>query len=135
MTDFQLLPSPADPQPSASKPHPIQPLEMDGKGVLRFKENALVDYCVKQVGLNKLVALFDLDKHAEDWNQLAQLIGYSHAGSPSYLTDETYRAAKEMYESGCSEAESRAIASRELLEEAEDRIAKAIDLLNGDEKS
>ncbi len=115
--------------------HPIQPLELDDSGVLRFKANAIVDYCVKQVGLNNLAAVFRIGEreHAEDWSQLAQLIGYSHSGSPSYMDHETWRAAKEMYDSGSSEPMARATASRELLEEAEDRIARAIDVLNGDD--
>lgn len=114
--------------------HPIQPLEFDDHGVLRFRRNPIVDYCVKQVGLNNLAAMFSRDEHADDWNQLAQLIGYSHSGSPSYLDGETWRAAKDMHEKGLSEAEARAASLRELLSAAEDRQAKAIDILNGDDE-
>lgn len=114
--------------------HPIQPLELDAKGVLRFKRNAIVDYCVQQAHLNKLSAMFDRDEYADDWNQLTQLIGYSHSGSPSYLNQETWYAAQEMHEKGLGEHEARSRALRGLLEASEDRIAKAIDALNGDEE-
>lgn len=116
--------------------HPIQPLELDDQGLLRFKANAIVDYCVKEVGLNKLAAMFRIGEaeHADDWNQLAQLIGYSHSGPPSCLSQETWYAAKEMHEKGISEHEARARALRDLLDAAEDRIAKAIDMLNGDDE-
>ncbi len=114
--------------------HPIQPLELDDHGVLRFKANAIVDYCVKQVGLNQLAVLFRVGQaeHADDWNQLAQIIGYSHSGSPSYLGEEAWSAAGRMYNEGMSEAEARAVALTELLADAKDRIAKAVDVLNGD---
>ncbi len=57
--------------------HPLQPIILDDNKQPRFKENAIVRYMKDQVGLNKLAAL---DFPQEDWEQLAQLIGYSLSG-------------------------------------------------------
>jgi len=73
--------------------HPIQPLEDDGNGVLRFKQNAIVRYLVDSgIGLNALAVM---NFYKEDWEQLAQLIGYSLSGfgDLSYVSDKTYEAA------------------------------------------
>ncbi len=97
--------------------HPIQPLEDDGKGVIRFKANAIVRYLLDHGGidLNKL-ALLDFSR--EDREQFAQLIGYSHSGACDlgYMTDETLSAARQMYDAGKSELQAR-------LEDAEAQLA------------
>jgi hypothetical protein len=36
--------------------HPIQPTELDTRGVLRFKQNHLVDIMLTEYGQNKLMA-------------------------------------------------------------------------------
>jgi hypothetical protein len=77
------------------KKHPIQPLVKDGEGVIRFKENAIVRFMANQVGLNNLATM---NFCAEDWEQFAQLIGYSHSGAPSYVSDETLEAAMRIHE-------------------------------------
>lgn len=75
-------------------PHPIQPLDDDGKGVLRFKGNAIVRHLLDKGGidLNKLACLEFSD---EDRQQFAQLIGYSLSGygELSYVDDPAYHAA------------------------------------------
>lgn len=75
--------------------HPIQPLQLDDKGVLRFKENAIVRHLLDNGGidLNKLACL---DFTCEDREQFAQLIGYSLSGYADlgYVTDATYAAAQ-----------------------------------------
>ena len=111
-----------------NKSHPIQPLVLDDKGTLRYKQNAIVRHCVSQVGLNTLAKMNFSD---EDWNQLAQLIGYSHAGSPSYLNEETSAAAWAMHERGLSEAEALVEALREQLQDANERIGSAAATLLG----
>ncbi len=93
------------------KYHPIQPLEKDSHGTLRFKENKIVshilDWCASKNGhvgytmdtrgpapdLNSLSAM---DFSKEDWQQLAQLTGYSLDGyaSLSYVDDEAVQCAK-----------------------------------------
>lgn len=87
---------------------PIQPLELDASGVLRFKKNAVVCYLLDNGGLdmNKL-AMVDFPN--EDREQFAQLIGYSHSGSGDlgYMSDETYLAAAKMHEMGVSDTQAR----------------------------
>jgi hypothetical protein len=74
--------------------HPIQPIEKDDKGILRFKENKMVVYLLYHGGidLNKLAVL---NFSNEDRQQFAQLIGYSldGYGELSYVSDDAYEAA------------------------------------------
>ena len=78
--------------------HPIQPLEEDKHGVLRFKENKIVRYLLDNGGLdlNKLAVL---DFSDNDREQLSQLIGYSLSGfgDLSHVSDEAYYAAESMH--------------------------------------
>lgn len=86
--------------------HPIQPLAKDESGVLRFKLNAIVRYLVDNgVGLN---ALAMMDFPQQDWEQLAQLIGYSldGFGELSYVSDAVYGAAQRMAD-GADERDAR----------------------------
>jgi hypothetical protein len=80
--------------------HPIQPIEKDARGVLRFKPNKIVEHLLEHGGidLNKLAVM---DFSREDREQFAQLIGYSLSGfgSLSYVSDETYAAAEAMSKS------------------------------------
>jgi hypothetical protein len=74
--------------------HPMQPVILDDHGTARFKRNKIVRYLIDQghergLGLNDLARMgnaFD----QEDWQQLAQLIGYSVSGAAdlSYMSDE-----------------------------------------------
>ena len=83
--------------------HPVQPLVTDPHGRLRFKRNAIVDHLTT----GKLNDLAAMDFPQEDWEQLAQLIGYSldGFGTLSYVTDETYdRAATQAATSGSEQA-------------------------------
>lgn len=62
--------------------HPSQPLYKDSQGVIRFKQNKIVEYLknesqLRGMGLNHLV-IIDFPK--EDWDQFYQLIGYSVSG-------------------------------------------------------
>jgi hypothetical protein len=76
---------------------PMQPLVVDSRGTLRFKENTLVrkllDFGTEHgYGLNQMAVE---DFTPEDRMQLAQLIGYSLSGygTLSYVTDESYDRA------------------------------------------
>lgn len=85
------------PEPSAvevSDKHPIQPLAKDEHGVIRFKKNHIVDF----LAAGKLNELATMDFPKEDYEQLAQLIGYSLSGFGTlpYVTDETYDRAEAM---------------------------------------
>lgn len=82
------------------KPQPMQPIVRDGKGVIRFQENAivrtLIDYCTnKGLSMNEL-ALMNFRR--EDREQFAQLIGYSVSGfgELGYVRPSTLRRAEEI---------------------------------------
>lgn len=98
--------------------HPIQPLETDEHGVLRFKPNAIVRYLLDSGPFD----LNHLARHGfseEDFGQFAQLIGYSldGFGTLSYVKDETYGAAVRMQADGISELEARNAYLTEMIEE------------------
>lgn len=112
--------------------HPIQPLELDSRGVLRFKANAIVCHLLDHGGIdmNKLACM---DFTREDREQFAQLIGYSHSGAAdlSYVSDEVWTAAMSMHESGIGEHEARANQLREQLQEAREGMAAGVAALFG----
>lgn len=90
---------------------PIQPLQEDERGVLRFRENklvrALLDHGQRTgLGLNELHML---DVDPLDRMQLAQLIGYSldGYGSLSYVTDDEFNAARAMHDDQIPEDKAR----------------------------
>ena len=79
----------------------MQPVVLDEEGVARFQDNPIVRYLVdwaqaKGMGLNELMML---SQHTgwkrADWEQLAQLIGYSVGGfgELTYVRDATYERA------------------------------------------
>lgn len=90
------------------KKHPIQPLENDAKGVLRFRPNKIVQHLLDNGGIN-LNDLTRIGFEREEWEQFAQLIGYSLSGfgTLSYVSDEVYDSAVQMAENGKSELEAR----------------------------
>lgn len=94
--------------------HPIQPLYEDERGTVRFKSNAIVLFLLEKGGidLNQLAAQ---DFSREDWEQFAQLIGYSWSGARDlrYMSDEVLGAAEVMRASGVPEAEARAAILRD----------------------
>jgi hypothetical protein len=78
--------------------HPVQPLEKDKHGTIRFKSNPIVRLLLDdgKYDMNRLAMLPFSD---EDREQFAQLIGYSLSGFSdlSYVSDETYdRAADQL---------------------------------------
>ena len=87
--------------------HPLQPVETDDRGTLRFKENKIVSRLLEIASkhgysLNE-IAVDDFSK--EDRQQFAQLIGYSLCGYSdlSYSDPNTYEIVTEIYESGTDE--------------------------------
>jgi hypothetical protein len=79
----------------ARKQHPIQPLQKDKDGVIRFKPNAIVRFLLDhgKFNLNDLAAM---DFSKEDRQQFAQLIGYSLPGYGelrSYVTNKAWERA------------------------------------------
>lgn len=59
--------------------HPIQPLEIDSTGIVRFKPNKIVELLLADSSLD-LNTLFTIPFDNNDREQLAQLIGYSISG-------------------------------------------------------
>lgn len=99
---------------SETAKHPIQPLEKDSNGVLRFKQNTIVRFLLES-GPNDMNKLAMMPFSVEDRQQFAQLIGYSLSGYSelsSYVSDDAYAAAAEMARTGKSEKDAR-IASLE----------------------
>lgn len=96
---------------------PIQPLEVDPHGCLRFKENKIVRYLLDNGGID-LNQLACIDFPNEDREQFSQLIGYSLSGfgELSHVTDETYDAAKMMHDNGCDEKDARIAYLQETLD-------------------
>jgi hypothetical protein len=74
--------------------HPVQPLERDNLGTVRFKENKIVRFLLDNgpFDLNKLGIMDFTD---EDREQFAQLIGYSLCGFAelSYVSEKTFMKA------------------------------------------
>lgn len=87
-----------------NKPFPMQPIEFDSSGVARFKMNRLVDALLEHgqktgFGLNELSRGYhDTDGYQEEWQQLAQLIGYSVSayGGLSYADPEKVEKADQI---------------------------------------
>lgn len=71
--------------------HPIQPLIRTDDGIIRFKENKIVKFLL-DAGPFDMNQLAMMPFSVEDYEQFAQLIGYSLCGfgDLSYVTDETY---------------------------------------------
>lgn len=97
--------------------HPIQPIEVDDKGVARFKANKIVQHLLDAgpVDLNQ-IAMVDFTR--DDRQQFTQLIGYSLSGASdlSEMTDETLDAARRMHEEGETEQEARTNVLRDKLD-------------------
>lgn len=104
-----------DPQPM----QPMQPVRDDGRGVLRFRGNAIIRYIVDNAakvvhpgsphidpetgrrmheGTLDLCKLAVMDFPQEDREQFAQLMGYSVAGyhELSYVSDESAAEASKL---------------------------------------
>ena len=84
-------------QPGGYQMQPMQPVIKDDRGVLRFRENAIVRHLLDHGGidLNKLALL----KFSQaDREQFAQLIGYSVSGyhELSYVSDYSATMASEL---------------------------------------
>lgn len=93
---------------TAKTKFPIQPIVVGDKGVVRFKKNLIVEHLLDNGGLN-LNDLARLDFPQADWEQFAQLIGYSVSGfgSLSYASNDTYETASRMAEAGQSETDAK----------------------------
>lgn len=73
----------------ARKRQPMQPVQWDGKGVVRFKANAIVKHLFKYGGIDMSAIAMLPGISREDHEQFAQLTGYSVSGwmSLGYVSD------------------------------------------------
>jgi hypothetical protein len=112
--------------------HPIQPLEKDPDGVLRFKRNAIVRFLLDN-GPSDMNKLAIMPFSAEDRQQFAQLIGYSLSGYSelSYVSDDAYKAAEEMSRTGKSEKDARIKALERTLSSIRKGLRKPVSELFG----
>lgn len=97
--------------------HPIQPLELDEHGVIRFKLNAIVRFLLDE-GPFDLNQLAGKSFSVEDHEQFAQLIGYSLSGfgELSYVKNETYEVAAKIIDSDLTESQARLAHLEEVLD-------------------
>ncbi len=74
--------------------HPMQPLVTDADGTVRFKENRIVRHLL-DFGTDDMNSLARLPFEPEDYEQFAQLVGYSVGGfgELDYATEESVVAA------------------------------------------
>ncbi len=76
---------------------PVQPVDKDPNGHLRFVKNRIVNHLYNVGKANKcsMNDLADMDFTNEEWRQFAQLIGYSLSGYSelSYVDDAAYNEA------------------------------------------
>jgi hypothetical protein len=110
--------------------HPIQPLERDAQGVIRFKSNAIVRHLLDNYARGTLNELARVEFPQEDWEQFYQLIGYSHSGIPN-VSEEIWQAAEAMYKAGISELEARCNHLRDELDALKAGLAEPIARLYG----
>lgn len=93
----------------AGRPHPTQPLEVDDKGVVRFKGNKIIKFLFDtgKLDLNEISAMVRAGMlPEEDYVQITQLLGYSVSGwgdlstSPPDLVEEADLLAEGMGRNG-----------------------------------
>lgn len=106
--------------------HPIQHLAEDKNGTLRFKSNKIVEFILERGGFN-MNDLAGMEFSQEDREQFAQLIGYSLSGygELSYVSDESYNAAKNMINDERNELEARNDALRKQIEQIKEGLRSA----------
>lgn len=98
---------PEDPKPQPR--HPIQPLVKEENGVVCFKRNEIVRFLL-DAGPHDLNKLSTLQRFSqEDWEQFAQLIGYSLSGfcELSYVSPQVAVAAERMKDMDEDERDAR----------------------------
>lgn len=109
------------------KKHPIQPLNKDESGTVRFKANVIVSYLLDKgpFDMNHL-ALQDFSQ--EDREQFAQLIGYSLSGFSelSYVRDGTYETASKMAKEDKSESDAKIEYLSETLETVREGLREIV---------
>lgn len=110
---------------------PIQPIERDSQGTVRFRVNKIVRFLLDN-GEFDLNDLARRDFPDEDWEQFAQLIGYSVSGfgDLSYARQETVEAVDRMV-GGLTEEQARLAHLREALRSIREGLKGPIAQLYG----
>jgi len=106
--------------------HPLQPLEPDAHGTMRFKPNKIVQHLLDHGGID-LNQIACLGFPQEDREQFAQLIGYSLSGfgDLSEVRDETYDTACKMLD-GATEDRARIEVLEGMLERVREGLKIAV---------
>lgn len=113
--------------------NPIQPLEKDHLGTMRFKANAIVRRMVDEGDcvMNKIAFWHNIS--ADDRQQFAQLIGYSLTGygELSYVDDHAYDVAERLSRQDADERDARIAQLEEELYELRNGLREPIARLFG----
>ena len=106
---------------------PIQPIEKDNSGHYRFVPNKIVKYLLDE-GPFILSDLACLDFSDEDWEQFAQLIGYSLGGfgELSYVSDDTYETVERMAKEGMDEKDAKIAVLEEKINKIRDWLRNIV---------
>ena len=121
-------------------PHPMQPIIQTEDGRARFKNNAIVSYLAEKGSVDR-DKLSRLGFSVEDWEQFAQLTGYSVGGFEdlSYVRPETAATARRMLAEGDDHATARIAALEAELKALRDAmrapVARLFDIHPDDLKS
>ena len=118
---------------------PIQPIYKDKDGRPRFLANNIVVYLkdlCETNGLCDMNKLARIDFSRDDREQFAQLIGYSLSGfgELSYVGDETYSAAYEMFKTGKTEEQARLYYQRETIAAVKSKVKELNEILGKGEE-
>jgi hypothetical protein len=104
---------------------PMQPLQKDKHGTVRFRGNAIVQHLLDNGGLDlNDLAVTSPEFPQQDWEQFAQLIGYSLSGfgDLSYVRDDTYDLASKMHRSRVDEKTARINVLEQKLRDAREHV-------------
>ena len=118
---------------------PIQPIYKDKDGRPRFLSNKIVEHLLnlcQDNGLCDMNKLAMIDFSQDDREQFAQLIGYSldGFGELSYVGDETYSAAYEMFKTGKTEEQARLYYQSETIDAVKSKVKELNEILGKGEE-
>jgi biotin synthase-related radical SAM superfamily protein len=112
---------------STTPRHPIQPTYDDENGVRRFRPNKIVQFLLDN-GTWDLNRLAMKGFASDEWEQFAQLIGYSLSGFSelSYVTAETCESAHRMSDEEMTENDARVAYLEETVEFLKENMREAV---------
>ena len=85
----------SNPRRNSTVKHPMQKLLMDDDGTIRFQENKIVSYLLRN-GTSNMNEIASMNFPNKDLEQFVQLIGYAVRGfgELEYVKDKTYAKAE-----------------------------------------